>query len=172
MELQDYIRNIPDFPEPGIQFKDITTLTKNGPAFHKMIDELADSLKNYPVDLIIGPEARGFLFGAPLAYAMGVGFVIARKPGKLPAKTIRHEYELEYGSDALEVHADAIQPGARVALIDDLLATGGTAHAVAKLVEKSGGEVVAIRFAIELTGLNGRETLKKYDVQAMISFDD
>lgn len=170
MNLYDYIRNIPDFPEPGVQFKDVTTLLKDGPAFHEMVDRMKASLEGKQVDLLIGPEARGFLFGSPLAYAMGIGFVIARKPGKLPAKTRRFEYELEYGTDALEVHEDAIKPGQKVVVVDDLLATGGTALGVARLVEEMGGEVVGATFAIELKYLNGREKMKEYDVHSVLEY--
>lgn len=170
MNLYDYIRNIPDFPEPGVQFKDVTTLLKNGPAFHEMVDRMRAPLDGKGVDLLIGPEARGFLFGSPLAYSMGVGFAIARKPGKLPAETCKFEYELEYGTDTLEVHADAIVPGQKVVLVDDLLATGGTALAVARLVEEMGGEVVSMTFAIELNDLRGREKLKGYDVHSVLQY--
>jgi len=170
MDLKAVIRNIPDFPAPGVQFKDITTLLKDGPAFSEMVGQLKESLAGKQVDVIVGPEARGFLFGAPLAYALGVGFVLARKPGKLPAKTCRYEYALEYGTDALELHEDAIAQGTKVAVLDDLLATGGTAAAACKLVESAGGEVVAVRFAIELTDLGGRAALAGYDVGAIISY--
>lgn len=170
MNLADFIRDIPDFPEPGILFRDITTLLKDGPAFHEMVDRMRAPLETMQVDLVIGPEARGYLFGAPVAYAMGIGFVLARKPGKLPAATNRYEYALEYGTDALEVHTDAIQPGQRVAVVDDLLATGGTAYAVAKLVEQMGGEVVSLNFAIELTDLAGRDTLKEYRVHSVLKY--
>lgn len=170
MNLYEHIRNIPDFPEPGVQFKDVTTLLKNGPAFHEMVDKMKASLDGKQVDLLIGPEARGFLFGSPLAYAMGVGFVIARKPGKLPAETRKYEYQLEYGADVLEVHADAIQPGQRVVVVDDLLATGGTALAVARLVEEMGGEVVAMTFAIELLDLKGREKVQGFDVHSVLQY--
>jgi adenine phosphoribosyltransferase len=170
MNLADYIRTIPDFPEEGIIFRDITTLLKDGSAFHEMVDRIGAPIAGKEIDLIIGPEARGYLFGAPLAYAMGKGFILARKPGKLPAETVRHEYDLEYGVDALEVHLDAIQPGQKVVIVDDLLATGGTALAVAKLVEKMGGEVVAFSFAIELLDLGGREKLRGYEVHTVLTY--
>ena len=170
LNLKDYIRNIPDFPTKGIQFKDITTLLKDAQAFQEAVDSLARSLEGIDVDVIVGPEARGFLFGAPLAYAMGKGFVLARKPGKLPAQTARYEYDLEYGTDALEIHIDAINKGMRVAIVDDLLATGGTALAVAKLVELAGGTVTAIRFALELKELEGRTLLKEYNVDALVAY--
>lgn len=170
MNLADYIRTISDFPEPGVQFRDITTLLKNGPAFHEMVDRLEATLDGKQVDLVVGPEARGFLFGAPLAYSLNVGFVLARKPGKLPAETMQHEYQLEYGVDILEIHKDAISPGQRVLIVDDLLATGGTAHAVAELVEEMGGVVVSIAFAIELIDLKGRDTLDKYSVNSILKY--
>lgn len=170
MDLKSYIRNIPDFPKEGILFRDITTLLRDKDAYHELIDRMAQSLSDKQVDLVIGPEARGFVLGSAIAYVLGAGFVVARKPGKLPAKTIRYAYGLEYGTDVLEIHADAIEPGQRVAMVDDLLATGGTALATIKLVEQSGGEVVAARFAIELADMNGREMLKEYDVQSVMSF--
>ena len=150
MDLKEKIRSIPDFPVKGVLFRDITTLLKDKEGYHELIDRMADSLKGKEIDLVIGPEARGFVMGSALAYAIGAGFVVARKPGKLPCKTMRFEYGLEYGSDVLEIHEDAIQPGQRVVIVDDLLATGGTALATAKLVEQAGGIVVGMRFAIEL----------------------
>ena len=170
MDLKQTIRNIPDFPKEGILFRDITTLLKDADAYEQLISELADSLKAYDVDLVIGPEARGFVIGSALAYAIHAGFVVARKPGKLPCKTMRFEYGLEYGSDTLEIHEDAIKPGQRVAIVDDLLATGGTALATIKLAEQAGATVVAARFAIELCDLNGRELLKGYDVDSVIKY--
>jgi adenine phosphoribosyltransferase len=170
MDLKTYIRNIPDFPKEGIQFKDITTLLKDGPAFRQMVDQIANSLKDMKIDCVVGPEARGFIMSAPISYALGVGLVPARKPGKLPAETCSYEYELEYGTDKLEIHKDAIKAGMRVAIVDDLLATGGTSLAAAKLVEQMGGEVVAMRFAIELLELGGREKLAAYDVDALIAY--
>lgn len=170
MDLEKYIRTIEDFPTEGISFKDVTTLLKEGDAFKYAVKSIADKLKDLNVDIVVGPEARGFLFGAPVAYELGVGFVPVRKPGKLPAETIRYEYELEYGKDALEIHKDAIKKGARVAVVDDLLATGGTILSAVKLVEQLGGEVVHIGFLIELEFLNGRENLKDYSVSSMIKY--
>lgn len=170
MELKNVIRNIPDFPKQGILFRDITTVLKDKDAYKFLIDELAASLKDKKVDLVIGPEARGFVIGSALAYALGAGFVVARKPGKLPCETNRYEYGLEYGSDVLEVHVDAIKPGQRVAIVDDLLATGGTALATIKLVEQAGGVVVGARFAIELCDLDGRKVLDGYDVDAVVKY--
>ena len=171
MDLKETIRNIPDFPIPGVLFRDVTTLFKNPKAYHQLIDEIAASIGDRKVDLVVGPEARGFVMGAALAYAMNAGFVLVRKPGKLPCETIQHEYQLEYGTDILEIHKDAIQPGQKVVIVDDLLATGGTAAAVVKLVEQAGGEGVAIRFAIELTDeFDGRANLKGYDVDSIVKY--
>jgi adenine phosphoribosyltransferase len=170
MDLEKYIRTIEGFPKEGISFKDVTTLLKEGDAFKYTVKAIADKIRDLDVDLIVGPEARGFIFGAPVAYELGVGFVPVRKPGKLPAETARYEYELEYGTDALEIHRDAIKKGARVALVDDLLATGGTILSAAKLVEQLGGEVVHIGFLIELEFLNGRDNLKDYDVSSIIKY--
>lgn len=170
MDFESKIRNIPDFPKEGILFRDITTLIKDKEAYVALIDNISNSLKGLNIDIVVGPEARGFVMGSAVAYAIGAGFVMARKPGKLPWKTKRIEYGLEYGSDVLEVHEDAIIKGQRIALVDDLLATGGTAMAVIKLCEDMGGEVVAARFAIELSDLHGRDLLKKYDVQSVVSF--
>ncbi len=170
MNLKDTIRTIPDFPKEGILFRDVTTLIKNPAAYHQLIDELAQSVKGMDIDVVVGPEARGFVIGSALAYALGAGFVLARKPGKLPCKTIRHEYALEYGTDAIEIHEDAIVPGQRVVVVDDLLATGGTALATIRLVEQAGGKVVAARFAIELAELGGKEVLKDYNVYAAMIY--
>lgn len=171
MKLEDTIRTIPDFPKPGILFRDVTTLFKDREAFNQLISDMAAELKDKNVDIVVGPEARGFIMGSALAYALGAGFVPARKPGKLPCETISYEYALEYGTDKLEIHADAIKKGQRVVIVDDLLATGGTALAAIKLVEQMGGEVVAVRFAIELkTELNGIKTLDGYDVKASIVY--
>lgn len=171
MKLEDTIRTIPDFPKPGILFRDVTTLFKQPQAFNQLISEMAAELKDKKVDIVVGPEARGFIMGSALAYALGAGFVPARKPGKLPCETISYEYALEYGTDKLEIHADAIKKGQRVVVVDDLLATGGTALAAIKLIEQMGGEVVALRFAIELRSeINGIKALEGYDVKASIIY--
>ncbi len=170
MDLKEHIRVIEDFPKPGISFKDITTLLKDGKAFQTAIDELITVLKPWQPDIIIGPEARGFLFGAPVAYALGLGFVPVRKPGKLPAATVSQTYDLEYGVDTLEVHADALGPGQRVVIVDDLLATGGTTLATAKLVEKTGAQVVGMAYLIELSFLEGRDKLKEYSVFSLVQY--
>ena len=170
MNLRDSIREIKDFPKPGIGFKDITTLLSNGEAFQFAIDEIIADLKDKNVDVIVGPEARGFLMGTPVAYGMGIGFVPVRKPGKLPGEVESFEYGLEYGTDTLEIHKDAIKPGQRVAIVDDLLATGGTMQAAAKLIEKLGGEVVSMQFLIELEELKGAEKLSNYHVNSLIKY--
>ena len=170
MDLKEKIRNIQDFPKPGIGFKDITTLLQDGAAFRAAIDTIAENLKDKKVDVIVGPEARGFIMGAPLAYAMGAGFVPIRKPGKLPGETVSYEYDLEYGTDKIEMHKDGIKKGQRVAIVDDLLATGGTAEAAVKLIESLGGEVVSIQFLIELEFLNGREKFEGYNVDSIITY--
>jgi adenine phosphoribosyltransferase len=171
MDLKEKIRSIPDFPIKGVLFRDITTLLKDKEGYHALVETIADSLKDRQVDLVVGPEARGFVIGAALAYALGAGFVLARKPGKLPCETIRYEYGLEYGTDVLEIHTDSIQPGQKVVIVDDLLATGGTALATVKLVEQAGGEVVGLRFAIELCSeFNGRTPLEGYDVQCVMQY--
>ncbi|MEA5059670.1 MAG: adenine phosphoribosyltransferase [Clostridia bacterium] len=170
MDLKDSIRTIPDFPKAGIIFRDVTTLFKHPQAYRQLIDGIVESLDGREIDLVVGPEARGFVLGSALAYALGAGFILARKPGKLPCKTIRYEYELEYGVDALEIHTDSILPGQRVLVVDDLLATGGTALATIRLVEQAGGQVVAARFAIELSDLGGRALLAGYDVGAAVCY--
>ncbi len=171
MDLKTKIRNIPDFPIKGVLFRDITTLFKDNEGYSCLIDTIADSVKDKNVDLVIGPEARGFVIGSALAYALKAGFVLARKPGKLPCETMKFEYGLEYGSDVLEIHKDAIQPGQRVVVVDDLLATGGTALATCKLVEQAGGVVVGVRFAIELASeFDGRASLQEYDVESVMKF--
>ena len=171
MDLKEKIRVIEGFPKEGISFKDITTLVADGEAFKESIDRIAEHLRDKNVDVILGPEARGFIFGVPVAYALGVGFVPVRKKGKLPAETVSVEYSLEYGVDVLEIHKDAIKKGQRVAIVDDLLATGGTVDAVAKLVEKVGAEVVALDFAIELTDLRGRDKLEGYEIMSLVQYD-
>jgi adenine phosphoribosyltransferase len=170
MDLKSLVRNIPDFPKEGILFRDITPLIGNADGFHELIDRMASILREKNVDVIVGPEARGFIFSAALAEALNVGLVLARKPGKLPYKTISYEYALEYGTDTLQIHEDSILPGQRVAVVDDLLATGGTALACAKLCEKAGGTVVDCCFVIELCDLPGRETLKGYDVDTILQY--
>ncbi|MDS1030012.1 adenine phosphoribosyltransferase [Bacillota bacterium LX-D] len=170
MDLAAKVRVIPDFPKKGISFKDITTLLRDGEAFKYAIDKLADKCKEKRIDLIVGPEARGFMIGAPLAYALGVGFIPIRKPGKLPGETLYGEYELEYGTDRLEMHIDAIKHGHNVLIVDDLLATGGTISTTLKLIEKSGGKVVGAAFLIELTELKGRSLLEGYDVISLIQY--
>lgn len=171
MDLKSKIRVIEDFPKEGISFKDITSLIGDGEGLKNCIDKIVEHLKDKEIDMIVGPEARGFIFGVPVAYALGAGFVPVRKKGKLPYDTIAVEYGLEYGSDILEIHKDAIKKGQRVAIVDDLLATGGTIEAVTKLISSVGGEVVSLDFAIELTDLNGREKLKNYDVMSLVQYD-
>ncbi len=171
MDLKSKIRIIEGFPKEGISFKDISTLVQDGDAFKATINMIVENLKDKNIDVIVGPEARGFIFGVPVAYAMGIGFVPVRKKGKLPYDTIKIEYDLEYGSDSLEIHKDAIKPGQRVAIIDDLLATGGTIQSVAKLVELVGGEVASMNFVIELTELKGRDKLGNYDVVSLVEYD-
>lgn len=172
MDIASFIRNIPDFPKPGIQFKDITTLLQNGPAFRYVIDSWKERYANESVDAIVGVDARGFIFGAALAYALSLPFIPARKKGKLPADTISQDFDLEYGTDTIEVHTDALAKSSHVILVDDLLATGGTMGAVVKLVEKLGAEIIEIVFVVELTVLNGREKLGDYPVHSLVQYDD
>ena len=169
-ELKATIRSIPDFPKEGILFRDITTLIKDKDAYCALVGDIADVLRPLNVDIVIGPEARGFVIGSAVAYAVGAGFVLARKPGKLPCETVKITYGLEYGSDCLEIHKDAIKPGMRIAIVDDLLATGGTAAAVAALARDMGAEVVSACFAIELCDLGGREKLAGTDVYAAMKY--
>lgn len=171
MDLKQKIRIIEGFPKQGISYKDVTTVLEDKEAFKYSIDKMADYLRDKNIDVIVGPEARGFLFGAPIAYALGIGFVPVRKKGKLPFNTISIKYELEYGKDELEIHKDAIKKCQRVAIVDDLLATGGTIETVAKLVEKIGGTVTNLSFLIELTDLNGRSKLSKYDIMSLVTYD-
>mgnify|MGYP005970554667 FL=1 len=161
LNLKDYIRNIPDFPKPGIIFRDITTALKKPDVFRQIIDEIYFNFKDENIDYIAAIESRGYLFGVPLAYKLGAGLVIIRKPGKLPSKVERIEYELEYGTDSLEIHQDAVEPGKRVLVVDDLLATGGTICAACKLIEKIGGIVAGTAFLIELDNLKGKTHLPK-----------
>ncbi|GIW43433.1 MAG: adenine phosphoribosyltransferase [Candidatus Binatia bacterium] len=168
-ELRRWIRDIPNFPKPGIVFRDVTPLLAHGPAFRSAVDLLASPYKG-GVDVVLGIESRGFIFGAAVAYALGAGLVVVRKPGKLPAEKIRAAYELEYGTDALEIHRDAFEGATRVLIVDDLLATGGTASAACELVERLGGEVVACAFVIELTALGGRQRLAPRQVLSLIQY--
>jgi adenine phosphoribosyltransferase len=170
MELKSYIREIPDFPNPGILFRDITPLLKDVNAFRYVIDRLLDQFQDHQLDVIVAIESRGFLFGAPLAYKMGIPIVPARKPGKLPAATHKAEYTLEYGKSTMEIHADAVGPGQRVLLLDDLLATGGTLEASARLVEMSGGVVQDIGVIIELIELGGRRRLEGYEIFSLVQY--
>ncbi|USG64089.1 adenine phosphoribosyltransferase [Brevibacillus ruminantium] len=170
MDFKSYIRVIPDFPQPGIRFKDITTLLKDGPAYKAAIEELTTFAKEVQADVIAGPEARGFVVGAPLSYALGVGFIPIRKSGKLPYESIKAEYNLEYGKDALAVHVDAIQPGQRVLIADDLLATGGTITSTIKLIEQLGGIVVGAAFFIELSYLEGRQKMGDIPVKSLVVY--
>ena len=169
-DLKNLIRDIPDFPKKGIIFKDITTLLSNGSCFKKSVDEIGDKYKNKNIDIVLGVESRGFIFAASLAYKLEAGLVIVRKPGKLPYKTYSATYELEYGTDELQIHQDAIKPNQRVLIVDDLLATGGTISAVIDLVNKLQGEIVDIAFLIELTFLNGRNKLQGYNVTSIIQY--
>ena len=163
MKLKDMIRNIPDFPSPGVMFRDITTVLKDPKGLAIAVDAMADCLSGVEFDLILGPESRGFIFGVPLAYKLGKGFVPARKIGKLPGETARKAYDLEYGKAEIEIHKDAIMPGHKVVIVDDLLATGGTAKAVAELAVELGAQVVGMAFLIELTPLGGRQVLADYE---------
>lgn len=172
MDLAATIRSVPDFPIAGILFYDITTLLKNPIALKESIDQLTAQYQTTGVDVVVGIESRGFIFGIPLAYNLGVGFVPVRKPGKLPAATIAESYALEYGTNTLEIHVDAIEKGQKVLIVDDLLATGGTAKATCSLVEKLGGQVVGLAFAIELNFLNGRDSLKGYNVFSLLQYNE
>lgn len=169
-DLKTAIREIPDWPKPGILFYDVTTLLKQGTCFEQAINSLINPYRLRQVDLVLGIEARGFIFAPPVAYALKAGFVPVRKPGKLPAARLRVDYELEYGTDCLEIHEDAIQPGQRVLIVDDLIATGGTARAVAELVERMKGVVVGLAFVVELTFLKGRDKLSGYDVHTVVKY--
>ena len=172
MDLKDYIESIPGFPKEGIIFRDVTPILQNARAMRYCVDQLNDFVKSVGADVVIGPEARGFLFGVPVALENNVGFVPVRKPGKLPRETISCEYDLEYGSNELFMNKDAIKPGQRVVVIDDLLATGGTAKATAKMIEQLGGVVAGFAFIIELTGLPGREVLEGYDIFRLMELSD
>ena len=170
MELKDYIRSIQDYPKEGILFRDITTLLKDRDAFKLAIDKMAEQVKDKKVDLVVGAESRGFLIGSALAYKMNCGFIPVRKKGKLPYKTISEEYALEYGTDTLYMHEDAIKKGDNVLVVDDLIATGGTALAMIKMVEKLGGNVIGSSFLIELEELNGRKEIEKYPINVLIKY--
>ena len=172
MNLKPLIREVPDFPKPGINFKDITTLLKNGEAFQQVINDFANHFKDQRPDIVVGAESRGFLLGAPLAYKLGCGFVMVRKPGKLPAAVAKASYALEYGEDMLEIHLDSIQPGQKVLIVDDLLATGGTISATTQLVKQLKGEIVGFAFVIELDFLKGRDKLAGYDVLSLVHYDN
>jgi adenine phosphoribosyltransferase len=171
VNLYDYIRNVPDFPKPGILFRDITPLLREPRAFRHAIERFVAELRPRKVEVIAAAEARGFLFAAPIALELEVGLVPIRKAGKLPCKTLSHTYQLEYGTDTLEMHADAIQPGNRVVVVDDVLATGGTVHACCQLVEKAGGTVVGCAFLIELAALKGRERIAQYHPISLLRFE-
>ena len=170
-KLEDYVRSIPDFPEPGIIFRDITSILQDADGLRLAIASMQALLKGVDFDVIVGAESRGFVFGAPIAYNLHKPFVLIRKKGKLPCETVSKEYDLEYGSAEIEMHKDSIKPGQKVVLVDDLIATGGTIQAAAELVESLGGQVVKILFLMELKGLKGRERLKKYDVDSVIQYE-
>ena len=170
--FKQMIRNVPDFPKPGILFYDITTLLKNGKAFQEVIDIFAEHFQDQKIDLVLGIESRGFIFAAALACHWGIGFVPVRKPGKLPAAALQATYDLEYGKDSLEIHRDAIQPGQRVLVVDDLLATGGTAAAVLTLIRQLGGEIVGTAFLVELEFLNGRNKLEGVEVYSLLKYQE
>lgn len=170
-KIEEYVRTIPDFPEPGIMFRDITTVLQDADGFHLAIDELNQLLAGLEFDAIVGAESRGFILGAPLAYERHKPFILVRKKGKLPCETISQDYDLEYGKATIEMHKDAITPGQKVVIVDDLIATGGTLEASAKLVERLGGEVVRIICLMELAGLKGREKLAGYDVESVITYE-
>lgn len=169
-QLKAKIREIPDWPKKGILFYDVTTLLKNGPCFHEVVTGLTKPFQDKQVDIVVGIEARGFILAPVVAYGLNAGFVPVRKPGKLPAATHKVSYDLEYGSDTLEIHKDAIEPGQRVLIVDDLIATGGTAKAVAQVIEKMGGSIVGLAFMVELCALNGREKLTSYEVTSVLKY--
>ena len=169
-DLKSLIREVPDFPKPGILFYDITTLLKDRKGFARLIDSLTEYYIGKDIDVVLGIEARGFIFGPALAYRLNAGFVPVRKPKKLPAEVLQWKYELEYGHDTLEVHKDSIQPGQRIVICDDLLATGGTARAAAEMVKSLGGTICGLSFVVELDGLNGRDKLKDYDVYSLLHY--
>ena len=170
-KLEDYVRTIPDFPEKGIMFRDVTSVIQDKDGFKMAVDSMIDNVKDIDFDVVFGLESRGFIFGAPIAYNLGKPFVLVRKKGKLPCETIEESYDLEYGSATVEIHTDSIKEGDRVLIVDDLIATGGTCEAAIKLAERLGGKVVALNFLIELEGLNGRERLKGYEVRSSIKYE-
>lgn len=170
-ELKDYVVTIPDFPEPGIMFRDVTSILQDKDGLHLAIKEIERLIGDVEYDLVLGPESRGFIFGVPIAYNMNKGFIPVRKKGKLPRETVSMEYDLEYGTAEIEIHKDAIKPGQKVIIVDDLIATGGTIEAIVKLVEQLGGEVVKILFVMELEGLEGRKKLEGYDVESVITYE-
>lgn len=170
-KLEEYVRSIPDFPEEGIIFRDVTSVLQDADGLHMAVDAMQETLKGVDFDVVVGPESRGFIFGVPIAYNMHKSFVPVRKKGKLPCETISMSYDLEYGSATIEMHKDAIKPGQKVVIIDDLIATGGTIEAIIKLVEQLGGEVVKIVFLMELAGLKGRERLAGRDVASVICYE-
>ncbi|MBE5850366.1 MAG: adenine phosphoribosyltransferase [Lachnospiraceae bacterium] len=170
-KLEEYVTSIPDFPEPGIIFRDITSVLQDADGLHLAIDSYVKMLEGVDFDVVVGAESRGFIFGAPIAYLLGKPFITARKPGKLPRETVSEDYELEYGTASIELHKDSIKPGQKVVIVDDLIATGGTVEAIIKLVEKLGGEVVKLVFMMELAGLKGRDRLAKYDVESAIVYE-
>lgn len=169
-KIEEFVRSIPDFPEPGIIFRDITSVLQDKDGLQLAIDSMQDMVKDLDFDVVVGPESRGFIFGVPIAYNLKKSFVPIRKKGKLPCETIEMEYDLEYGTAIIEIHKDAIKPGQKVVIIDDLIATGGTIEAITKLIEQLGGEVVKIAFLMELEGLEGRKKLSNYDVDAVIKY--
>lgn len=170
-KIEDYVRSIPDFPEEGIIFRDVTSVLQDADGLHLAISSMEDKIKDWDFDVVVGPESRGFIFGVPIAYNLHKPFVPVRKKGKLPCETVSVEYELEYGSAILEMHRDAIKPGQKVVIIDDLMATGGTIEAIVKLIKELGGEVTGSVFLMELKGLKGRERLKDIKVETVISYD-
>ena len=170
-KLEEYVRSIPDFPEEGIIFRDVTSVLQDADGLHLAIDTMQEKVKDLDYDVVVGPESRGFIFGTPIAYNNRKPFVLIRKKGKLPCETIERTYDLEYGTATIEIHKDAIMPGQKVVLIDDLIATGGTMKAAAELIEELGGEVVKMLFLLELAGLEGRKVLADYDVDAVVTYE-
>ena len=170
-KLEDYVRSIPDFPEKGIIFRDVTSVLQDADGLRLAIDTMQDLVKDLDIDVVAGAESRGFIFGTPLAYNLHKPFALIRKKGKLPCETVEASYDLEYGSATIEMHKDAIKPGDKVVIVDDLVATGGTIEAIIDMVESLGGEVVKIQFLMELAGLNGREKLKGYEVDSLLIYD-